>query len=123
FDGVDPDAYFGDDMVLYIQVRGARQMIRIHPRAEEMVIGRQADDSAMVPDIDLAAFDAENMGVSRLHAGLKRQDNTLVLTDMGSLNKTHINGQRLHAHEVRVLHDGDELRLGRLQMRVYFRLE
>jgi hypothetical protein len=59
--------------------------------------------------------------LSRMHAGLRRQGDTLVLCDMGSLNHTYINGQRLHAHEVRVLHNGDEIRFGQLVTRVYFR--
>jgi hypothetical protein len=117
------DAFFGEGMVLYIQVRGAQQVMRVLPRAEEMVIGRRSPDNVMLPDIDLSPYNGETMGVSRMHAGLKYQNDTLVLTDMGSLNHTHINGQRLHAHEVRVLHDGDELRFGQLAMRIYFRRE
>jgi pSer/pThr/pTyr-binding forkhead associated (FHA) protein len=61
--------------------------------------------------------------VSRMHAGLRRQGDTLVLTDLGSLNYTFINGQRVHPHEVRILRNGDELRIGQLKMRVYFRNE
>lgn len=122
-DNEDPNAYFGDGMVLYLQVPGDKRTMRIQPRHSEMVIGRKSADSVMIPDIDLAAYNAETFGVSRLHAGLKRHENTLILTDMGSLNHTYINGQRLHAHEVRVLHDGDEIRFGSLALRVYFRQE
>jgi hypothetical protein len=117
------DAFFGEGMVLYLQVRGAQQVMRVIPREQEMVIGRRSPDNVMIPDIDLSSYNADTMGVSRMHAGLRRQNDTLVLMDMGSLNHTHINGQRLHAHEVRVLHDGDELRLGTLSMRVFFRRE
>ncbi len=116
-------AFFGDGMVLYVQVRGAKQMIRIEPRTDEMIVGRKSPDSVMLPDIDLSSYQADVMGVSRLHAGIRRQADTLVLTDLGSLNHTHINGQRLHPHEVRVLHDGDELRFGQLVVRIYFRKE
>jgi hypothetical protein len=121
-EGSQPDpAHFGPDMVLYVQVRGARQMIRLQPRGDEIVIGRQSSDSVMLPDIDLSPFQADTQGVSRLHAGLRRQENTLVISDLGSLNHTYINGQKLHQHEVRVLHDGDELRFGSLMVRIYFR--
>jgi hypothetical protein len=121
-EGNQPDpAFFGPDMVLYVQVRGAKQMIRMQPRKEEMIIGRQSSESVMLPDIDLSPYQADTQGVSRLHAGLRRQDNTLVLSDLGSLNHTYINGQRLHQLEVRVLHDGDELRFGSLIVRIYFR--
>ena len=67
--------------------------------------------------------DELSLGVSRLHAGLRRHGDTLVLTDLGSLNHTYVNGEQLHPHEVRVLHDGDEIRFGHLVARVYFRHE
>jgi hypothetical protein len=117
------DAYFDDNMLLYLHVRGAKHMIRVRPHQNEMILGRTSPDSAMIPDIDLSEYSAKEAGVSRLHAGLRRQDNTLVIIDLGSMNHTYINGQRLHAHEVRVLHDGDELRLAQLQMRIYFRMK
>jgi hypothetical protein len=117
------DCYFGEGMVLYLRVGSGQQMIRIVPRRDEMVIGRTSTDSVMLPDIDLAPFQADTLGVSRLHAGLRRHGDTLVLTDLGSLNHTYINGQQLHAHEVRVLRDGDEIRFGRLVVRAYFRQE
>jgi hypothetical protein len=117
------DAYFGDGMALYLQVRGVEKMIRVVPCTSEMVIGRHTPDGVMFPDVDLAPYQGEKNGVSRLHAGLRRHENTLVLSDMGSLNHTYINGQRLHSHEVRVIHHGDELRFGQLVVRVFFRKE
>lgn len=117
------DTEFDADMVLYLHVAASNQTIRVRPTEEEMVIGRRAPDNVVIPDIDLSPFQAESLGVSRLHAELHRQNNTLVLTDLGSLNHTHINGQRLHAHEVRVLHQGDEVRFGNLVLRVIFRRE
>jgi pSer/pThr/pTyr-binding forkhead associated (FHA) protein len=113
-------SYFDENMTLYFKLQGGSEAIRIQPRASEMIIGRKSPESVMVPDIDLSPFGAGDKGVSRFHAGLRRQDNTVVLTDLDSRNHTHINGQRLHTHEVRVLRDGDELRLGRLVMYVYF---
>ena len=65
--------------------------------------GRRATDFNANPDIDLGPFQAWDYGVSRLHAKLRFQDNTLTITDLDSVNHTYINGQRLHAHEVRVL--------------------
>ena len=108
-------------MVLYLRVRDAQEMLRVRPSAGELIVGRRSPDSVMLPDVDLSAYQADLKGVSRLHASLRRHGNTLVLTDMGSLNHTHVNGQRLHAHEVRVLHDGDEISFGQLMVSVYFR--
>ncbi len=121
--GQQDSSYFAEGMLLYIRVRDANESLRVRPGTNEMIIGRHSPDSVMLPDIDLSAYQADIKGVSRLHAGLRRHGNTLVLTDMGSLNHTHVNGQRLHAHEVRALHDGDEIRFGQLTINVYFRQE
>jgi hypothetical protein len=90
---------------------------------EDVIIGRISRDPIAVPAVDLAPYDAEALGVSRLHLALRRQENTVSITDLGSVNHTYINGQCLHAHELRVLRDGDELRLGRLVLRVRFKFE
>jgi len=121
--GKQDTSYFGEDTVLYLRVRGDERLIRLRIGSNEVMIGRRAPDSVMIPDIDLSPYQADLKGVSRLHAALRRHGETLVLTDMGSLNYTYINGQRLHAHEVRVLHDGDEIRLGQLPLQVFFRKE
>ncbi len=113
-------AHFGQFSSLLLQVRGASKAIEV-PQQPELIIGRSAPDSAMRPDIDLAAYNAEALGVSRLHAALKRQEHTISITDLDSKNYTYINGQRLHSHEVRVLRDGDEVRLGKLIMKVGFK--
>jgi hypothetical protein len=121
--GMHDTSYFGADTVLYLRVLGDERLIRLRIGTNEVMIGRTAPDSVMIPDVDLSPYQADSKGISRLHAALRRHDETLVLTDMGSLNYTYINGQRLHAHEVRVLHDGDEVRLGQLPLQVFFRRE
>jgi hypothetical protein len=114
-------AFFGENWVLYMKVQGNNEPVRVQPRQSEIILGRKSPDNVMIPDVDLTPYDAGEKGVSRLHASLRRQDQTLVLSDLGGVNHTFINGQRVHPHEVRVLHDGDEIRLGRLVMYAYFR--
>jgi hypothetical protein len=121
--GMPDTSYFGEDSVLYLRVRGAESPLHLRIGSNEVMIGRCAPDSVMVPDIDLSPYQADAKGVSRLHAALRRHGDTLMLTDMGSMNYTYVNGQRLHAHEVRALHDGDEIRLGQLPLQVFFRKE
>ena len=87
---------------------------------QEIIIGRTAVDSVIVPDVDLTHHNGQGAGVSRVHATLKRQDNNITVVDMGSMNHTYLNGERIFPQEVRILRDGDELRLGRLVMRVAF---
>ena len=58
--------------------------------------------------------------VSRHHAEIVFERGFFVVHDLASANGTFINGQKLYPQEVRVLRDGDELRLGRLILHVYF---
>jgi hypothetical protein len=113
--------HFTPTTTLLLFVRGEQRPMAIQMAGKpELVLGRRVPDSSANPDIDLAPYKAGDYGVSRLHAKLRFQDNTLTITDLDSVNHTYINGQRLHAHEVRVLRDGDEIRLARLSMQVMF---
>jgi len=116
-------SYFSEESTLVFMVRDDNYSYRLRPQdnRHDMVVGRSSGAS-MKPDIDLQEHNAEALGVSRLHMSLRYEprDHTVCVTDMNSANGTHLNGQRLHPREVRVLRHGDELRLGRLVMRVYF---
>lgn len=113
--------HFGQSSSLLMHVRGHNQPLYVPIRDRgEIVLGRISHQTATRPDVDLTPYNAGDFGVSRAHARLRYQDNTVTLTDLGSVNHTFINGQRLHANEVRVLRDGDEIRLGRLAMKVVF---
>jgi hypothetical protein len=120
------EEYFGRDSVILLHVRDHSERYEIRPqlRNHEVVIGRSSGSAtAMRPDIDLATADAANFGVSRLHMALRYEDNddNVVVYDLGSANGSFINGQRLHPKEIRILRNGDELRLGRMVMRVIYR--
>ena len=119
---MSPD-YFGDDSTLVLLVVSDNTTYRVQPQQfrHETVIGR-SEGSTMKPDIDLSAHNASEMGVSRLHVALQynAKNNLLSVSDMKSANGTFINGQKLFPQEVRVLRDGDEIRIGRLVLRAYF---
>lgn len=114
-------SYFGPETSLVLQIRNTGDSIQIIPGAHEIVLGRSTNKGALNPDIDLNPFGADTLGVSRLHVSLKRSEQTLIITDMNSSNKTYVNGQVLHPHEVRALNDGDEVRIGRMYIAVQFR--
>lgn len=116
------DTTFGNLSSLVFTVRGFEDH-PIHVNMEdfqEIIIGRTASDSVIVPDIDLTNYSAGKLGVSRVHATLKRRDGVVTISDMGSVNHTYLNGERVFPQEIRVMRDGDEIRLGRLVMRVSF---
>ena len=113
-------ARFSRDAWIVLHVREATEPLVVRP-ADELVLGRSDANSLTLPDVDLSAYGALEKGVSRLHAAICRSDDTLLLVDKDSSNGTHLNGQRLVADQPRVLRDGDEIRLGRLIIHIYFR--
>ncbi len=115
-------AHFGRDDVLVMHIRNKSEPLVFRVPADGLVIGRRDPDTGLAPDVDLEPFGAIELGVSRRHAAIRPQhDDTLMIEDLGSANATYLNGQRLVPYQPRVLRDGDELRLGRFVMRVYFR--
>ncbi len=84
------------------------------------MIGRYDSQRGEVPEVDLAPFNAIDLGVSRQHARLTVHEDSLYITDLGSANATYLNGLRLTPHQPRILRDSDEIRLGRLKLQVTF---
>lgn len=86
----------------------------------ELLMGRHDPDTDKSPPIDLAEYGGIEMGVSRNHAKILRRDGALHIMDISSANGTFLNGQRLVAEQLRVLRDGDDIRLGEMMLRVTF---
>lgn len=86
----------------------------------EIVLGRASEDNILIPDMDLNPYQGTELGVSRAHATLTYEDGVVTIADMGSANNTFLNGAQVHPREIRVVPDGAELKLGKLQMRVIF---
>lgn len=110
-------AFFEDRMILQLDIKGTDQVIQ-HELGLDCVVGRAHED--VVPDLDLAPYNAMERGVSRRHARLTRQSLTVMVQDLGSVNGTFLNGTRLVPFQPRVLRHDDELVLGRLALRVSF---
>src|SRR4030095_16438586 len=111
-------AFFGEQARLILYVRGAAPLI-IEPPAKTF-LGRFQVSPSDGLYIDLVPYDAQAKGVSRLHAVLHRASMTLAIEDLNSRNKTYVNGQLIAAHKVQILHDGDEILLGGLHIRIAF---
>ncbi len=89
-------------------------------QSDEMVLGRQMPDEP-VPEIDLTIYNAYAMGVSRRHALIRCWDEGYTIEDLGSANGTWVNENRLVPHKPRMLHSGDQIRIGHLVLFVYFK--
>lgn len=114
-------ARFSAQLNLIISENGEDQVLEFDTRTlSELVIGRIDPETKEVPEVDLTEYGALDKGVSRRHASIVLKDGTLNIIDKDSGNGTFLNGQKLIPEQPRVLRNGDDIRLGRLSMRVEF---
>jgi len=113
-------ATFQDANQIIIHIRDAPEPV-ILSLENELLVGRKDPSSGISPELDLTPFGALEKGVSRVHVALRRGEEVLSLVDLDSANGTYLNGQRLAPHQPRLLRDGDEIRLGKLVMHIYFK--
>ncbi len=84
---------------------------------DNIVIGREDAVSNIFPDVDLTPHGGEEGGVSRLHARIFVENGQYMLEDENSTNFTFLNRQKLAGKSPAVLHDNDEIKLGRVLLR------
>lgn len=108
-EGAEPDALIkslraGEAMLVVDtgEVAGSRFFVD----EQETTIGRHPDSVVFLDDIT----------VSRRHAVLRKVENDFELLDVGALNGTYCNGQRVDRV---ALNNGDEIMVGRFRMRFY----
>lgn len=87
---------------------------------QELIIGREDPDTGEKPPVDLTDENGLELGVSRNHAMIVRRDGALHIMDNSSANGTFLNGQKLVTQQFRVLRDGDDIKIGKLILRVEF---
>lgn len=108
-------------LILVLVMDETSEDISIDPQnGQSVVIGRVDPESHTAPDVDLSDYGAYERGISRNHARITRDDETIYLEDLGSSNGTFINGARLHRDHPRQLVEGDRVRFGQLGFRVRF---
>lgn len=86
------------------------------PAQEIVIVGREDMRSGIRPDVDLTLDGASAAGVSRRHCRLLRQEDGWYIEDLMSTNFTVLNGTPLTAHTPARLHDGDEVRVGKMRL-------
>jgi hypothetical protein len=86
----------------------------------EVVLGRKsANTSGML--LDLGPLGGYHLGLSRRHAVIRRLGDGYEVLDLGSVNGTWLNEQRLVPHKSYPLPSGSYLRLGRMRLFVVYR--
>jgi hypothetical protein len=88
---------------LVIRAGGGRVGESFPLTGERMTIGRRPDSDVFLDDVT----------VSRDHALLVRRGGDYYLDDLGSLNGTYVNRQRIESHR---LEDGAELQVGKFKL-------
>jgi pSer/pThr/pTyr-binding forkhead associated (FHA) protein len=88
--------------------------------AEEQsaIIGRSDSQTGYVPDVNLMQHNARKNGVSREHACIYLRGHSFYLMDLGSNNGTSVCGNALLPHHPQLLHHGDSIRFGLLELHV-----
>lgn len=89
------------------------------PNNQQAVVGRADPVSQFFPDIDLTQHKALELGVGRRHAQIAIQNGQIVLEDLDSTNGTFLNGQKVSAHQPKVLNHEDQIQFGQLIARIY----
>lgn len=87
---------------------------------EEFVLGRKAATTSDLL-VDLAPFGGYSMGVSRRHVIIRRMGQGYEVLDLGSVNGTWLNEERLIPHVANPLRSGSQLRLGRMRILVLYK--
>jgi len=89
-------------------------------KGDETTIGRADPVTGILPDIDLTPVD-QNRSVSRRHAKIvKNGEEYAVLEEVGTVNGTYVNEQRIPTGTPVPVHDGDMLKIGLIAMKAVF---
>jgi CRP-like cAMP-binding protein len=87
---------------------------------DETTIGRADPVTGILPDIDLTPVD-NNRSVSRRHAKIIKTGNDYhVLEEVGTVNGTYVNDQRIPTGVPVTLHNGDLVKIGLISMKAVF---
>jgi hypothetical protein len=109
------------DSGIAVYVEGAFTPAFIDTRGE-FVIGRRAGTTSGVSEVllDLSPLGGYSLGLSRRHAVIRRTEHGYDMLDLGSVNGTWLNDERLVPHKYYPLASGSHLRLGSMRLFVLY---
>jgi len=102
-EAIDLDEVVAQGAVLVIRSGGGRTGETFPVEGERITVGRRPDSDIFLDDVT----------VSRDHALLVKRGEGWFIDDLGSLNGTYVNRQRIESHR---LNDGDELQIGKYKL-------
>jgi pSer/pThr/pTyr-binding forkhead associated (FHA) protein len=115
--GVEPSAHLSSadqatvaalrpGTALLVVLRGPNTGARFLLDADEVSSGRHPDSDIFLDDVT----------VSRKHATFRREGDRFLVRDVGSLNGTYVNRERI---DEAALHTGDEVQIGKFRLVFY----
>jgi hypothetical protein len=107
------------DRGLAFYIEGRSDPAYIDSQAE-FILGRKAGTTSEIL-LDLAPFGGYSLGLSRRHVLIRRNEDGYEVLDLGSVNGTWLNEERLVPHKAHPLPSGSHLRLGRMRIFVLYR--
>ncbi len=103
---------------LHYLVPGSRRQGELDTK-EPIWIGRADPDIQYWPQLDLTDDGGIEMGVSRRHALIQKEEQGLVLIDKSSVNGTWIEKERLVPDRAYPLSQATQVRFGRLPVQLF----
>ncbi|HSJ87076.1 MAG TPA: FHA domain-containing protein [Anaerolineales bacterium] len=85
----------------------------------EFILGRKSETTSETL-VDLAPFGGYSLGLSRRHVVVRWKGHGYEVMDLGSVNGTWLNEERLVPHQSYPLPSGSHLRLGRMRILVLY---
>src|SRR4051812_10366675 len=109
----------GNEHAVTLLIRGIGEKL-VFEEGTEIILGRTDVNTTSKNRLDLTVYGAHERGVSREHAVLRFKNGKLTLTDLGSINGTLVNQDKLPPNQTRDIKDGDEILFGRVPIKVHF---
>ena len=108
--------------LLGLKIIGSDSVVSLLGRVN-YTLGRAIEDQAVIPDIDLSPFDADEHGVSRIHAEVRLKPEGIYIIDLDSANGTKVNGTLLETINPSQVRHGDIIQLGSLSLQLISRFQ
>jgi pSer/pThr/pTyr-binding forkhead associated (FHA) protein len=110
-------AQIDSEAPINLQILSSGRIIALKGQ-DQFTLGRVNEHQPIVPDIDLDPYGGFEEGVSRLHATIDMANHSVTVTDLGSVNGTCINGEKIPQHIPHPVAHGDVLTLGKMRIKV-----
>ena len=114
FSPIDVEEETGEDVALPLAELTKEQALLVVKRGpnagSNFVIDKDVTTAGRHPESDIFLDDVT---VSRRHAEIRRRDDRFFVRDLGSLNGTYVNRERIESTR---LSDGDELQVGKYRL-------